>query len=181
MVDIIHGSFSLHGSSDTIVIEELLSPGKDFARYCEHGLADIRVIVYNFVPITAMIRMPTASSGGKANLAQGGIGLGLGIADGRVISLFENKTSYTDHFPQEYSTLRNTLLPYWNDILLYSSQVQAYTKLGYLALDWVITKNGPKLLEINARAGLEIQNVNLVPLAARLTQVETLKIHSPEK
>ena len=73
------------------------------------------------------------------------------------------------------------LLPYWNDILLYSSQVQAYTKLGYLALDWVITKNGPKLLEINARAGLEIQNVNLVPLAARLAQVETLKIHSPEK
>ena len=49
--------------------------------------------------------------------------------------------SHTEHFPQEYAGLRNMLLPYWNDILLYSSQVQAYTKLGYLALDWVLTKN----------------------------------------
>lgn len=73
MVDILHGSFSLHGSHDTVVIEELLTPGKEFARYCRHGLADIRIIVYNYVPMTAMIRMPTATSGGKANLAQGGI------------------------------------------------------------------------------------------------------------
>lgn len=45
----------------------------------------------------------------------------------------------------------------------------------------MITKNGPKLLEINARAGLEIQNVNLVPLAKRLEQVEDIKVRSPEK
>lgn len=56
-----------------------------------------------------------------------------------------------------------------------------YTKLGYLALDWVITKDGPKLLEINARAGLEIQNVNLVPLASRLKKIEDIKITTPEK
>lgn len=72
-------------------------------------------------------------------------------------------------------------MPFWDKILLYSSQIQFYTGLGYLALDWVITKNGPKLLEINARAGLEIQNVNLVPLAKRLEQVENIKIKSPEK
>lgn len=56
-----------------------------------------------------------------------------------------------------------------------------YTKLGYLALDWVITGDGPKLLEINARAGLEIQNVNLVPLASRLRKIGDLKIPTPEK
>lgn len=181
MTDILHGSYSLHGSSDTVVIEELLTPSVEFSHFCQYGLADIRIIVYNYVPITAMIRMPTQYSGGKANLAQGGIWLGLGIANGQVISLSQNKTSYTKSFPTEFKHLSGKNLPYWDDILLYSSQVQAYTKLGYLALDWVITRNWPKLLEINARAGLEIQNVNLVPLASRLAQVETLRIHSPEK
>lgn len=70
MTDILHGSFSLHGSGDTVVIEELLTPSEDFSHFCQYGLADIRVIVYNYVPITAMIRVPTEHSGGKANLAQ---------------------------------------------------------------------------------------------------------------
>jgi alpha-L-glutamate ligase-like protein len=181
MIDILHGSFSLHGSTDTVVIEELLTPWVDFLPYSKHGLADIRVIVYNYIPITAMIRMPTIYSGWKANLAQWGIGLGLNIANWQVISLFENKEIYTHKFPLEHEWLKERSIPFWDDILLFSSQVQMYTKLGYLALDWVITKNGPKLLEINARAGLEIQNVNLVPLASRLKKVEDLKILSPEK
>lgn len=181
MTDILHGSFSLHGSSDTIVVEELLAPGTDFAPYCEHGLADIRVIVYNYVPVTAMIRMPTVHSGGKANLNQGGIALGLNIASGQIISLFQNRTIYTQVFPSEHEGLKNRMLPFWDDILLFSSQIQMYTKLGYLALDWVITKNGPKLLEINARAGLGIQNVNLVPLASRLEKIEDIRIPTPEK
>ena len=70
MTDILHGSFSLHGSTDTVIVEELLTAGKDFCQYCKYGLADIRIIVYNLVPITAMVRMPTVDSGGKANLAQ---------------------------------------------------------------------------------------------------------------
>lgn len=45
----------------------------------------------------------------------------------------------------------------------------------------MVTKNGPKLLEINARAGLKIQNVNLVPLESRLKKIEGLKVLSPEK
>ena len=98
-----------------------------------------------------------------------------------MISFFQSKKSYTTIFPSGYENLQNQYIPFWEDILLYSSQVQMHTKLGYLALDWVITKNGPKLLEINARAGLEIQNVNLVPLAKRLRQVENLKVLSPEK
>ncbi|MDD2565787.1 MAG: DUF1704 domain-containing protein [Candidatus Gracilibacteria bacterium] len=181
MTDIIHGSFSLHGSSDTVIIEELLGPGIDFAHFCKYGLADIRIIVYNYVPITAMIRMPTIKSESKANLSQGGIGLGLNIANGQIISLYQNKEIFTHIFPLEHDGLKDRIIPYWDDILLFSSQVQMYTKLGYLALDWVITKNGPKLLEINARAGLEIQNVNLVPLAFRLNKIEDLKILTPEK
>ena len=97
------------------------------------------------------------------------------------MSFFQNKKSFKEKFPDGYEHLKGSIVPFWDNILLYSSQIQFYTGLGYLALDWVITKNGPKLLEINARAGLEIQNVNLVPLAKRLEQVDDLKIKSPEK
>lgn len=181
MIDILHGSFSLHGSFDSIVIEELLAPWIDFQHYCRHWLADIRIIVYNYVPITAMVRMPTSKSEGKANLSQWWIWLGLNIANWQIISLYQNKEIYTHIFPLEHNRLKDRILPFWDDILLFSSQVQMYTKLGYLALDWVITKNWPKLLEINARAWLEIQNVNLVPLAFRLRKIEDIKILTPEK
>lgn len=181
MRDIISGEFSLYGNHDSCIIEELLVPGKFFSKYSRYWLADIRIIVYNYVPITAMIRMPTALSGGKANLAQGGIWLGLNIASGEVISFYQHKRNYTDIFPSPWEFLKGTRVSYWDKVLLHSSQIQFHTGLWYLALDWVITKNWPKLLEINARAGLEIQNVNLVPLAKRLEQVDVLKIKSPEK
>lgn len=73
MIDILHGSFSLHGSSDAVVIEECLSPGRDFEIFCQYGLADIRIIVYNYVPVVAMVRLPTYESGGKANLDLGAL------------------------------------------------------------------------------------------------------------
>ncbi len=180
MADILAGAFSISGGHDRVMIEELLLPGRDFSRYCRHGLADIRVIVYNYVPITAMVRMPTERSEGKANLAQGGIGLGLNISNGEVVTFSADKETHL-HFPESYGFLKGSYVPHWDSILLYSAEVQAYTNLGYLALDWVVTKNGPRLLEINARAGLEIQNVNFVPLAKRLDQVASLKIPSPEK
>lgn len=99
------------------------------------------MIVYNYVPITAMVRMPTELSGGKANLAQGGIGLGLNIANGEVMSFFQHKKNHTEKFPDGWDFFRGSVVSFWDKILLYSSQIQFYTGLGYLALDWVITKN----------------------------------------
>ena len=58
----------MQGKPDHILIEELMLPGDGFETFCTHGLADIRIIVYNFVPVAAMLRVPTEASGGKANL-----------------------------------------------------------------------------------------------------------------
>lgn len=88
-----------------------------------------------------MVRMPTEESGGKANLAQGGIGLGIDIGSGEVTSFFQNKRVFKTHFPVGFEHMKGSVIPYWDNILLYSSQIQFYTGLGYLALDWVITKN----------------------------------------
>jgi hypothetical protein len=45
----------------------------------------------------------------------------------------------------------------------------------------VITNDGPKLLEINARAGLEVQKVTDTRLARTLDKISDLKINDPEK
>ena len=56
------------------------------------------------------------------------------------------------------------------------------TGIKFLGCDVVLDEtDGPLLLEINVRPGLEIQNVNLAPLRARLDKVEGVSITSVEK
>lgn len=77
-VDILDGEYSMT-SNDSILIEEKLIPGEKFKPFCTYGLADIRIIVFNLVPVAAMIRIPTKKSNGKANINSGGIGCGIDI------------------------------------------------------------------------------------------------------
>ena len=181
LLDICDGKYSLGLGNDTVLIEEKLTAGHAFRVFCSQGLADIRVICCNLVPVAAMVRIPTHQSHGKANLAQGGAACGIEIGSGEIQTFYYKKRLFTHNFPGDYRDVVNLRMPYWNDVLLYSSSVQYYTNMGYLALDWVITPDGPKILEINARAGNEIQNVGFIPLGQRLHRVQDLRISSPEK
>src|SRR3989338_4828660 len=80
--DIIDGKFSLGGRRDTAFFEQILVSHECFAPFRPAGLPDIRVVVFNLVPVMAMVRIPTAQSQGKANLHLGGIGIGVDIAKG---------------------------------------------------------------------------------------------------
>lgn len=181
MIDILNWDFSLNYGYDKVLIEEKLIPWNWFEKFCEFWLADIRMIVYNLVPVAAMVRMPTSTSGWKANLAQGWIGLGIEVGSGIINTIYINWKVYKNEFPIKYAHLKWFEIPFWNDIMLASSKTQFFVNLGYLALDWVITEKWPKILEINARAGLEIQNVCLLPLKSRLDKIKDLKIAEPEK
>src|SRR3989344_4780105 len=64
------------------VIEEYVGRHPSFRKYAFRGTPDIRVIVFNHVPVMAMLRLPTRDSGGRANLHQGAIGVGVDIATG---------------------------------------------------------------------------------------------------
>jgi len=48
-------------------------------------------------------------------------------------------------------------------------------------VDWVITEEGPKLLEVNGRVGIEIQNITQKPLAKIMEKIHDIKIKTPEK
>lgn len=181
LLDILDGKYSMTLGSDKIIIEEKLIAGELFKDFCEFWLADIRIIVFNLVPVATMIRVPTKESWGKANLAQWWLGFGIEVWSGKITSLLRKKKIYKTRFPKRFAHFQNKKIPYRNDILFLSSKVQYFVNLGYLALDRVITNEGPKLLEINARAGLEVQKVTDTRLKNILNKIEDLKVSDPEK
>ncbi len=181
ILDDLDGKNSMTNGNDKVIVEEKLVPWDTFKEFCKFWLADMRIIVFNLVPVWAMVRIPTEKSGGKANLAAGGIWAWIDIWTWVIKSVYVNHKSYTNNFPEEYKHLKWIKIPYWDDILLWSSKIQYFVNLWYLALDWVITDDWPKLLEINARAWLELQNITWVKLAKTLDKISDLKIKYPEK
>ena len=176
---ILDGKFSISGLSDKVLVEERLDPHEDFGEVGNIGLPDVRLIVFNKVPVIAMLRVPTPESEGKANVHLGAIAAGIDIGSGKTTRGVQyNKPA--GKFANGRS-VRNFQIPYWEEILLSAARIQATTKIGFLAIDFVITENGVKVLEVNARAGLMIQIANRVLLKARLQKIGDLKVPSPEK
>ena len=178
--DILDGKFSVNGLQDTAFFEQILIADECFTPFRPAGLPDIRIIVFNLVPVMAMLRIPTAESGGKANVHQGGIGIGIDIAKGTTTHAAQHHSMITE-LPHGGS-VSGIQLPRWEELLLIASKIQYITNIGYLAVDLTIDRElGPVLLEVNARAGLMVQVANLAPLRSRLERVEGLSVGSPEK
>ncbi len=180
--NILDGSFSLSGTPDIAFFEERLQLLKLFKTYSYKGIPDIRVIVFNKVPLMAMLRLPTKSSEGKANLQQGAIGVGIDIATGTTTTAVLGKNKIIEYIPGTRLLLSGIKLPYWNDILKLAVRAQEISGLGFLGADIAIDKvNGPTIIELNARPGLSIQVANLAGLKERLKKAAGIKIKTVEK
>ena len=179
IMDIFEGFYSLSGISDIAFFEERIKISKNLKPYAYKGIPDIRVIVYNKVPVMAMLRLPTKESGGKANLHLGGIGLGIDIATGVTTHavMYDRRIEKT---PDTKLKLSGIKIPYWKEILEIAIKCQEVSKVGYVGVDVAIDKDrGPVVLEINAHPGLSIQIANLAPLKYRLQKVSGLKVKNP--
>ena len=180
--NILDGSFSLSGTPDIAFFEERLQLLKLFKPYTYKGIPDIRVIVFNKVPLMAMLRLPTKASSGKANLQQGAIGVGIDMATGTTTTAVIGKNRIIEYVPGTRLLLSGIKIPYWNDILKLAIRAQEISGLGFLGADIAIDKvNGPTFIELNARPGLSIQIANLAGLKRRLEKVKDLKIKTIEK
>jgi len=180
--NILDGSFSLAGVPDIAFFEERLKLLKLFKPYSFKGVPDIRIIVYNKVPVMAMLRLPTRESDGKANLQQGAIGVGIDLATGVTTTAVQGKNKVIEYLPGTRLLLSGIKIPYWKDILALAVRAQEISKLGFLGADVAIDRDrGPVFLELNARPGLSIQLANLDGLLGRLRRVEDLKIKTIEK
>jgi len=180
-VDIVEGKYSHNNLPDKAMIEERITIHPKFKKLAVGGAPDIRVIVFNKIPVMAMLRLPTEESGGKANLHQGAIGLGIDMATG-ITTHGVYKNNQLKYFQDTNIKVNGITIPYWNKILLMAVKTQKVSHLPYLSVDMLIDKEkGPVVLELNDQPGLSIQLANMTGLRRRLQRVEGLDVESPEK
>ena len=174
--NILDGTFSRTGTPDSAFFEERIKLSKIFKPYSYKGVPDIRVIVFNRVPVMAMLRLSTETSGGTSNIHQGGIGVGIDMATG-VTTTAVQFGKLVENLPQKRLPLKGIKIPYWDEILKFAIKAQDVSGVGFLGADIAIDRDrGPVFMELNARPGLEIQNANQSGLLTRLKRVTGLKI-----
>lgn len=167
LADVVFGAHS-NQLEDRAFVERRVEPHAFFSGLWADGLCDVRVIVLEGEPVISMIRVPTAQSGGRANLHQGGLGIGLDLATGLTRRAVHLGRAVERH-PESGAPLLGLQVPAWPEILEVSRRTARAVPLGYLGIDVVVDRDlGPLVLEINARPGLEIQNVTATALGDAL-------------
>lgn len=156
--DIIFGVFS-YDLQDRAIIEELILQHRDLQRLSPFGLADVRLIIMDDKTIMPMLRVPTKDSDGKSNLHQGALGVGIDLQTGITNNAVWMGKEITHH-PDSSFPLIGQQLPFWAEIIKIGETASRATPLNYLGVDIGIGRQGPVMLEINVRPGLEIQNIN---------------------
>ena len=180
LLNVLDWFFSLSWSRDRIIIEKKIEINDEVQILGKYGLPDIRIIVFNMVPVMAMLRVPTAKSWWKANLHS--------WACAAWIDIWTGKLTYITQYSKIIKSIpwiwdvRGLVLPDWDTMLEMAVRVQKETNIWYLGCDIVMdNKDGPLLLEMNIRPGLEVQVANLARLKDRLEKVEWININSVEK
>ncbi len=170
--NILSGLYSLGGKYDSAIIEELVHFSDIFKEYSYQGVPDVRLIIYKGFPIMAMTRLPTKQSGGRANLHQGAVGVGLDIRTGRALHGVLRNQPVTRQ-PDTGADLMQISVPFWREHLYIGALAYDMTGLGYLGADIVLDADkGPMMLELNARPGLAIQIANGFGLKTRIDEVD---------
>lgn len=181
IIDILDGNFSPNNIPDVAFFEQRIRIDSNLKPYSVKGIPDIRVLVFNNTPVMAMLRLPTEESAGRANLHSGGIGVGIDLVYGNTTTAIY-RGSIINSLPQKRLALSGIHLSHWNDILLMAIRAARACNLNYAGVDIAVDReDGPLVLEMNARPGLDIQLANMTPLKTRLKRLEGLIINGPEK
>lgn len=179
-LDILEGAYSMGNVPDIAFVQEYVGRHHAFRRYAYRGTPDIRVIIFNKVPVMAMLRLPTKESGGRANLHQGAVGLGVDIATGITTKAIWHGNQIVFK-PGTTRLLRGIKIPNWNKVLETAVRAQIASHLGYIGVDIVIhPEKGPMVLEMNAQPGLQIQLANMEGLKRRLDRIDDLEVRDAE-
>ncbi|MEW5009938.1 MAG: alpha-L-glutamate ligase-like protein [Cycloclasticus sp.] len=174
--NILSGLYSLGGRVDVAMIEDMIDFDPMLSKYSYEGVPDIRVIIYHGYPVMAMMRCSTHASDGKANLHQGAVGVGIDIVSGCSLYAVQNGNKISQH-PDTQHSFDELKLPHWDEILRLAASCYEMTDLGYFGADIVLDeKNGPVILELNARPGLAIQMANQAGLKKRLKTIDSMKV-----
>lgn len=169
---VISGLYSLGGQADYAIVEQRIISHHALVRVTVGGTPDIRVILFRGVPVMAMVRLPTAESGGRANLHQGAIAAAVDLTTGQTYGGVQKNRAIARH-PDTGEPVAGISIPGWNQLLEAAMRLGDALELGYVGIDFVIdTNDGPVVLEANARPGLAIQVAHRHGLLGRLQTIE---------
>lgn len=172
MRSVLDGEFSFQGvENDWVLFEKQVVTHDILAELVPSGLPDVRMVCYGSRPLLAMLRLPTEESDGRANLHQGALGVAVDLDSGCITRALYKGEEVSEH-PDTEHALIGIQVPYWDEILDATALCSDATGLGYLGVDLAIDGElGPLVMEVNARPGLQVQNVTGVGLAERLEEV----------
>ncbi|NCN45894.1 MAG: hypothetical protein COU63_03855 [Candidatus Pacebacteria bacterium CG10_big_fil_rev_8_21_14_0_10_36_11] len=179
--DILSGEYSTHGSNHNIIVEERIPIHPKLLKYSYKGTPDVRVVVFNSVPVMALLRLPTEESGGRANQSQGALGVGVDIATGITTHAAAHKNQLIQYMPDTKIKLNGIRVPFWKEILLTAVGAARAAGLVFTGVDiFIHQEKGPMVVELNAYPGLSIQVANKAGLRRRLERVRDLNVLSTE-
>lgn len=157
---ILDGEYSGYIARDTAIIEERIYPSEKLRFKDAYGLPDIRIWCLEFVPVMSMLRYPTFLSKGKANLAAGGIGVGIDLASGRLTNI-HLKSSLKEPKKEDLEIPQGFTMPKWDEMKAMAVKCARLANLGITGVDLLLDiDDRVQVLEVNGRPGLEIQNIN---------------------
>lgn len=169
--DILFGVYSFGRADDAALVEQRVVPHPFFRAIYARGIPDIRIILLRERPVMSMLRIPTDASDGRANLHQGAIGVQVDLAAGRT-GMGSLRGSPTGTHPDSGAPLAGLAIPFWDRIVAHAVAAARAVPLKYVGVDLVIDEQeGPLMLEVNARPGLQIQVINRTGLAPLLEGV----------
>ncbi len=173
--NILAGMYSLSELSDRAFLEYRVQFDPVFDAMSFKGVPDIRIIVFKGIPISAMVRLPTSKSNGKANLHKDAVGVGVNLQTGTTLSGVIGNRITTVH-PNTGCQIEGLVIPSWDEILDIAIKCADTVELGYLGVDIVLDRQlGPLMLELNARPGLNVQIANQYGLLKSLKTIEKLQ------
>lgn len=168
---VLNGTYSLDNTSDTAFFERKVTNHAGIQAFIPDGIsgvADIRLIYQLDRPVMSMLRLPTKESDGKANLHQGGIGVGIDLETGLTLhGCYRN--SIIERHQETDEPLAGRPVPYFREMVAAGAGISELVGLGYIGVDFVCDRTfGPLVLEVNARPGLNIQIANQAGLRSRV-------------
>ncbi|MBD3250601.1 MAG: hypothetical protein GF381_03475 [Candidatus Pacebacteria bacterium] len=179
--DILEGQYSSHGEAPKVILEERIVSHPRLLQYSYKGTPDVRIVIFNGIPIMSYMRLPTEESGGRANQNQGALGVGIDIGSGLTTYAAAHKTELIQYLPGTEIELRGIQIPYWKKSLLTAVKAANAAGLVYSGIDLFIDQEkGPVVVELNYRPGLSIQIANQAGLRDRLERVENLNVLDAE-
>jgi alpha-L-glutamate ligase-like protein len=179
--NILDGEYSTWGSSHRALVEEMIIAHPVLKKLSKGGTPDIRIIVFNSVPIMAMARIPTEESGGKANLDIGAIGLGIDMSSGLTTFGIQGKSKYIKRFPQQKRKVSGIQIPFWRETLLMAVSAAQAAGFIFMGADLFIDETkGPMVVELNGFPGLSIQLANKAGLKRRIERVEGIEVRNAD-